>query len=243
MRRTSCAPRCSSGGLVGRGRARPKRSRPVSVEITSRACSMKAYRRGTRFRNEQFDERGSVQIEDHPRSSPTISAKDFSPGLSRTLDWGRRGLPLPARIQGWLRTSSTACLSPSSARSRGRGALTRATGLPREVTPHLRRLAPGAGTRTNGPSTRGWKHPSRSPRIAGAGQCSHVGLVEATLPDPNPSPAHRATAALARSNGLRRSVASRLHARPRRAFRTGPCGRRPRTRDRGRMPGPRGLAW
>lgn len=133
-----------------------------------------------RFGNEQFDERGGVQIEDHPRCLPTISAKDLSPGFSRTLDRGTRGMPLPARIQA----GCAPVRRPVSRQARRARAAAVRSGAPQACRARsrqpLRRLALGAGTRTSDSSTRGPTRPSGAAGIAGAGHCSHVGLVEAT---------------------------------------------------------------
>lgn len=80
----------------------------------------------------------AVEVQNQSRISLTISDKDFVPGLS-LIGWGgpMRCFPTFAgRTHGWLRSSAIACSSPEAVAFRlpARGAISRATGLPREVT-------------------------------------------------------------------------------------------------------------
>jgi len=95
-----------------------------------------AYQIGMRFVGVEFHQRRGIEIKDQPRISLTISESGLSPGFSLI---GRasptRFFPaLPGRIHGWLRNSATASSSAEARRRLERGASSRATALPREVT-------------------------------------------------------------------------------------------------------------
>src|SRR5581483_8726503 len=74
-----------------------------------------------RFLDEQFYQRGCIQIEDHPRCSLTISARVFSSLPIRIKGFGNAGfLPLPGRTQGRLRNRAISSASVEAARRRER---------------------------------------------------------------------------------------------------------------------------
>jgi CRISPR-associated endonuclease Cas3-HD len=90
---------------------------------------------GFRLLDEQLHRGGRIEIDNHPRISLTMSARDFSPGPMCSTGSGKGGRPsMPARIPGMARIRATAAASASSGDWAVGAAVKRAKGAPSSVT-------------------------------------------------------------------------------------------------------------